>query len=236
MIERPTRSRNWHTRAAAILLCAASTIGAGATGCSGQEDAPASSTVRFQLDLGGGVTLTSVDYMLTGPNGFSRSGSLAVGASSNVTATFQDLPKGQGYNIRVRGTASDGESFCQGALTFNVNGSMMATLQIPLTCSGFAGVTTTIDVCPVIDELTAIPGEVRVGGTISLTAAAHDGDGGPNPMSAAWLTATTGGVLSNPSASGATFTCNVAGTFAVVLRVSDGSCQDSATIQLVCTP
>ena len=108
MIERAIRCWNCRTGAAAMLgLLAAAACGAAASGCADAAQAQEeTSTVSFELDFGGGVTLTSVDYVMTGPNGFRRVGTLGVGADPIVTATFHDLPKGQGYNIMVMGTAA----------------------------------------------------------------------------------------------------------------------------------
>ena len=220
------------------ILCLLAAAGIGAAACSDDPAGAVGNTIRFRLDFGGGVTLSSVDYVLTGPNNFRRVGSLSVGDQPTVTATFQNLPAGQGYKIQVKGTASDDMSSCQGEPTFDVTASMTAMLQIPLTCSGGAAITATFNSCPVIDGLSAIPSEVRVGGSIDVIASVHDADG-PNPLSATWAT-TTGGALSNLSITGATFTCTAPGTFTVGLRVSDGEggnrCADTSTIQLICAP
>src|SRR5262249_33229293 len=203
--------------------------------CAGEAQAPATMTISFELDFGGGVTLTSVDFVMTGPNNFRRVGTLPVADSPIVTATFHDLPQGQGYNINVMGTATDDMTGCRGQLMFNVNPSGNANLQIPMMCQGRVEITGTIDnTCPVIDELSAIPSEVQVGASIQVTAVSHDIDGVPSPVAPVWLT--TGGTLGNVSATGATFTCTAPGTFTVGLRVSDGKCQDTATVVLTCTP
>jgi hypothetical protein len=212
----------------------------GIIGCATGTDAPVGNfgnTVRFELDFGGGVTLSSVDYVMTGPNNFRRVGSLAVGDQPTVTATFQNLPTGQGYDIQVKGTATDDTNICKGEVMFDVSASMTATLQIPLTCSGQAAVTATVNVCPVIDELSAIPSEVIVGASIQLTVVAHDADNGPSPLSATWQT--NGGMLGNLSTTGATFTCTAPGTFTIGVRISDGEagnrCPDTSTLTLTCS-
>lgn len=234
MVEGANRSRKRGTNAVSILCGLAVAVGAGAFGCS--NDA-ATNTVRFELDFGSGVTLSSVDYVLTGPTaGFRRTGSLPVGDQPIVTATFQNLPPGQGYNMQVRGTASDDASGCRGEVTFNVTPSMTTMLQIPLTCTGLVAITTTFNSCPVIDGLSANPAEVGVGGSIELTVEAHDDDGGPNPLSVHWRA--TGGALSNQSTTGATFTCTSPGIFTVGVRISDGDqttlCPETSTLMLAC--
>jgi len=237
MVERSFRSWKGRTNSVSVLWCLAAAI-AGGVGCSNTEDAPVTNTIRFELDLGGGVNITAVDYVMTGPNDFRRTGSVGVGNSSIVTATFQNLPKGQGYNIQVRGNASDGETSCRGEATFNVNGSMTATVQIPLTCQGLISITGTINLCPVIDSLSAIPAEVAVGSAIQLAVEFHDGNPSTTPPTAIWTT--TGGTLTNKSTSGATFTCAAPGTFTVGVQISDGDttglCPGPLEVTLVCTP
>jgi hypothetical protein len=236
MADRP--SGIWKSHIGRISCLGLLTAVLAGVGCAAESDGSISNTVLFQLDFGSGVTLSSVDYKLTGPNGFRRIGSLTVGDAPIVTATFQNLPPGQGYNIQVKGTASDDASICQGEMTFDVAASMNAMLQIPLTCSGLAAVTTIINLCPVIDSLSAIPSEVQVGATIDIVAEVRDDDAGPQPLSAIWQT--DGGALSNLSTTGATFTCTSAGTFTVGMKISDGvnanSCPDTGRLTLQCTP
>jgi len=239
MRERGIRSRknSLHLGLVSLGLVAASAAG---LGCSGEADPPVSNTVRLELDFGAGVTLSSVNYVLTGPNSFNRTGTFTVGNQPTVTATFQNLPKGNGYDAVIDGMASDGNGTCHGEQMFNVNGSMASVLMIPLTCTGQATITGTLNVCPVIDELDAIPSDVIVGASIQLTAVAHDPDNGPTPLAVTW--STTGGMLSNQSATGATFTCTAVGSFDVTVHASDGpavstasSCIDTSTVTVTCT-
>ena len=236
MGERAIRSRKSCSSSVWILCLLAAAASATASACA--DDTERSNTITFKLDFGSGVTLTSVDYRITGPNNFRRIGSLPVGDAPIVTATFQNLPPGQGYNMQVKGTATDDATICQGEMTFDVTASMSATLQIPLTCGGIAAVTATLNECPVIDGLSAIPSEVRVGASIQVVADVRDDDGGPQPLSAIWQT--DGGSLSNLSPTGATFTCTDAGSFSVGLKISDGDnsnkCPDTGKLTLLCTP
>ena len=239
MADDEIRSRKHRMRAASVFCCMATLIGAGVatTGCASDGNEPTKDTVRFQLDFGNGVTLTTVNYMMTGPNSFKQSGTLTVGSDPTATATFSNLPAGNGYDIKVTGSASDNSDTCKGEVMFNVTAMMMSVIQIPLTCTGIAMVSADYNVCPVIDSLSAIPSEVYVGDTIQVTAQAHDSDNGPSPLGATW--STTGGSLSNLSLTGATFTCTTAGTFSVGYTVSDGStssrCADTSTLTLTCS-
>lgn len=238
------RTCSWKSRARAssrwwALAALAAATGGGGAGCgrAGGGAAAATDVVQLELDFGGGVTLASVDYVITRTTGFRRTGTLAVGDDATITATFPGLPPGPGYTIEVRGTATDGETMCRGDRTFEATPGM-TTLQIPLTCSGRATVTAAFNVCPTVDGLEAIPSEVQVGGAIGVIARVHDPDDALESLSAIW--AASGGALSGLSVAGATFTCTEAGTFTVGLRVADGGgpsrCPDTSTIRLTCTP
>jgi hypothetical protein len=191
--------------------------------------------VRLRLDFGSGVTLTTVDYDLTGPNSFHQTGTLPVGSSDSVVPMFGNLPTGMGYDAKVQGTASDGASTCTGEIVFNV--PHPSVLLIHLTCSGIANVTATVNVCPVIDSVSVFPDEVQVGGSVQLVAAAHDADNSPSPLAATWTASS--GTLSNASTAGATFTCTQVGPAQIGLSVSDGSpdpdCMDSTSVTVNCT-
>jgi hypothetical protein len=212
----------------------------GAAGCGGARDgSPATvDTVQFKLDFGDGVTLNSVDYILTGPASFRQTGTLNVAGQPTITATFPSLPPGTGYDIKVQGAASDNLNACKGEAMFNVVASMNAVVQIALTCSGRATLAADVNTCPTIDSLSVVPAEVYVGGSVQLTATSHDPDNGPSPLAATW--SATSGTLTGLSTTGATFSCSTAGTFKVSLSVSDGTanpkCADSASVTVTCTP
>src|SRR5262245_21810712 len=133
-------SRKCRRGAVSILCCVATAAVAAASACSNEPEPAVINTVRLNLDFGSGVTLSTANYDLTGPGGFRRIGSLPVGDQPTVTATFQNLPPGRGYNIEVTGTATDDASSCHGSMTFAVMGSMTTTLQVPLVCSGIASI------------------------------------------------------------------------------------------------
>jgi hypothetical protein len=218
---------------ALLVTCLALAMGCGDERGTGTETID---SVQFKLDFGGGVTLTSVSYDLTGPNSFHQTGTLTVGSSDTVNAMFGPLPAGKGYDVMVQGTASDGSSFCTGEVMFNVP-LPTPFVQIPLSCSGIASVTANINVCPAIDSLSVTPAEVYVGSSMQLTLVAHDADSGPAALTAAWTA--TSGTLTSVSTTGATFTCTVAGSFSVSVSVDDGTpdmqCTDSASVNVVCT-
>jgi hypothetical protein len=209
------------------------------TGCAngaGVDQPETVDTIRLELAFGGGVTLTSVDYVLTGPGAFRRADTFPVGADDTIMGTFQNLAAGA-YLIKVVGTASDDASICKGEVMFNVASMMNTVVQIPLMCSGRAAVTADFNNCPFIDSLSATPAEVFVGSSIQLAMEAHDPDNMPLALVATW--ATSSGTLTGMSTAGATFTCTVPGTFLVQVKVTDGTpgtkCPDTASVSVVCT-
>ncbi len=64
-------------------------------------------------------------------------------------------------------------------------------MTVHLTCheaprTGSVSVNGTLNVCPQIDGIGASPTEVLVGGSVGLSASAHDTDGGPSPLAYHW--------------------------------------------------
>ena len=66
-----------------------------------------------------------------------------------------------------------------------------ASVTVPVLCreagrTGSVLVNGTLNICPTVDGIGANPAEVHVGGTIALSALAHDSDAGPSALSYAW--------------------------------------------------
>jgi PKD repeat protein len=68
----------------------------------------------------------------------------------------------------------------------------------------------------------ANPGEVMVGYSIALSAAAHDSDARPAALTYAWVA--TSGMLAGATTPNPALTCTTVGTSTVTLTVSDGDC------------
>ena len=112
------------------------------------------------LQVAPGVNVTSATYAIQGPNGFSTTGTVAVGTTANITFNVMGLPTGMGFMVSVAAVASDGMTTCTGSQTFNVNSLPMTTpVVVHLTCGpgGTAGVTESTDVCPIVDGIDASP-------------------------------------------------------------------------------
>jgi hypothetical protein len=92
-----------------------------------------------------------------------------------------------------------------------------------------------INVCPVIDGVTATPTEVALGGSIALVAAAHDADSAPSPLSYTW--SAPSGAFTDTSTAATRFTCTAPGAVTISLALSDGDapCNDTAQVTVTCS-
>jgi phospholipase C len=191
------------------------------------------------LEIGNGVTLDTTSYTITGPAGFSRTGSIDVSQSATVSAIISGIPFGTGYQISIKGTTTDGQGACLGSATFDVTGAAVVTVPVHLTCNlqpstGSVLVDGTLNACPRIDAVGASPAEAAVGGTISLTATAVDVDHGPSPVSYSWTSSS--GSLAGAQTASATFTCSTVGMVTVTLAASDGdtACASQQSVDVLC--
>jgi hypothetical protein len=221
-----------------LALCAAAVLAA----CSGQPAGPDDgiNSQKSNLDLGGGVHIDSVSYVLTGPASFMQTGALPVGASSTITATFNNIPKGTGYKLNASGWASDNITLCKGDASFDMAKAGSVTVKIPLECAkppaGSLSFQANTNVCPVIEGLSVWPLTALVGSTVTLALTAQDPDKAPAPLSATW--STTSGALSATSITGAVLTCTAAATATVSVSVSDGdpvaTCPATTSVNISC--
>jgi phospholipase C len=190
----------------------------------------------------GGVTLTSVGYAISGPNGFSKSGTINVASSTTVSAVIGGLPAGNGFTITLTATGTDGTTSCGGNAMFNVTAGTVTKVNVTLDChqpakTGSVAVNGTINVCPNLDALSASPAEVAVGGSLSLSAVADDPDNGPSPLSYSWTTSS--GTLAGANTASPSLECTGTGTATVSVTVSDGdaqaSCAAHGSVQVTCS-
>jgi hypothetical protein len=197
-------------------------------------------SVGLKLAIGGGLTLNSVSYTITGPGAFAKAGTIDVSNATQISGLIGGIPAGQGYSITLNGTATDGTTTCGGSANFDVVAGSSTTVTVALDChqaphTGSITVNGTINVCPRIDELSANPDSVNVGGTIALTGSAHDSDAGPSPLTYTW--SASAGTIAG-SGTTATFTCTAPGTATITLTASDGdpspTCADVLSASVSC--
>jgi acid phosphatase len=194
------------------------------------------------LGVANGTTLNSVSYSITGPKGFTKTGPIDVSGSTTISAVIGGIPAAAGYSITLSGTTIDGGTSCQGSAGFDVLAKQTTSVQVRLAChepahTGRVLVNGVLNVCPVIDGVSAAPTEVIVGNSVFLTAATHDTDAGPSPLTYAW--SAPSGSFSSTSSANTSFTCTGVGEVAVTLKVSDGdpaaSCADTQSVTITCS-
>jgi PKD domain len=210
-------------------LCA---LGAAMMSCA----EPKSDGASIALQVSPGVTLSTANYWVIAPNGNVTTGTVAVGNSATVRVIISGLPTATGYQLLVSGLASDQMTGCSGSTTFN-SPAPSTGVAVTLMCAGpgEALVTAKVDICPVIDGVSASPSSIAVGNAISLQVTAHDADSAPLPLSYSW--SANGVSLTSSPAASATFTCTQPGTFQISVAASDGeaTCVVSQTFTVTCT-
>ncbi|HEY3252982.1 MAG TPA: metallophosphoesterase, partial [Polyangiaceae bacterium] len=196
----------------------------------------------LELTLASGATLTSVSYTIIGPASFSKTGSLDVSKSSTISGLIGGIPAGTGYSITLSASAVDASATCGGSATFDVTAGQKTTVSVAVTCkeqpkTGSLLINGVLNVCPVVDSLNVAPSELTVGGSVVVSATAHDSDAAPSPLSYQWTA--SGGTLSSATAQNPTFTCTAPGSVTLTLKVSDGDatpdCADSMTATVTCS-
>jgi len=207
------------------------------------ESGDSTGEVGVALQLPGGATIQSASYSITGPMGFSKTGTINVSDATKLTALISGIPAGAGYQITLTATTSDAVASCTGSATFDVMAGKIASAMVAMTCHeesrpGSVLVGGKLNICPTIDGIGANPAEVQVGGTIALAGSAHDHDAGPSALSFGWTA--SAGAFSDAATQSPTFRCTEPGMVTLRLTVSDGdpaaSCADTSTATVTCSP
>src|SRR4051812_18727982 len=113
-------------------------------GCSGSEGAGTPSTsdskpesvgsVGLALQLASGTSLDSASYTITGPNGFTKTGSIDVSQATKLSATIGGLPVGTGFTITLTGTTSDAGGNCSGSASFSIAARKTTSVAVSMAC------------------------------------------------------------------------------------------------------
>jgi len=228
------RALHAHNPLVLIALASLISVACTPTGANQTGDVGAAS---FDLQLAPNVAIDSVSYTITGPAGFTKTGTIDVSHSATVSATISGLPAGAGYSISLSATSTSGQVACAGSATFNIVAHATASVSVHLICheaphTGSVLVNGTLNVCPLVDGVSASPAEVIVGGSISLSAAAHDLDNAPAPLS--YSCTASGGEINDPKAQSPRFSCTQTGTVTITVSASDGDCSDTGSVTVVC--
>jgi len=225
---------------AAAVIASAGCARRGADG--GSLQANDAGTIVVALQVAPGISINSAAYTIGGPGGFTKTGTINLANSSSLSTTIGGLPGGNGFTLSITANAATGSTTCGGSAMFNVTAGASTPVPVHVTChepphTGSIMVNGTINVCPVVDGVSANPAQVAVGGTIALSAAAHDSDAGPSPLAYQW-TAPSGSFANGGTAS-PTFTCGAPGLTSITVTVSDGDpvagCPATGTVQIRCS-
>jgi hypothetical protein len=199
------------------------------SGAGSQEDA---GQVGFKLTLPGGETINTINYTITGPNGFTLSHSVQVQNSTTVSFVVGGIPAGNNYSVTISGASADGTVTCSGIATFSVVARTTTTVTDTLQCNATVGeagaisVTAPIYACASIFQgfISASPTETALGGTVALAAAAA----APNASALAYTWSAPSGTFSAPNSASTNFTCTSQGQVTVTVTVGDGPVPDGA--------
>jgi len=97
---------------------------------------------------------------------------------------------------------------------------------------GSAVITVRTLLCPTIIAFNVSPVNPTLNSPIDLTSSVVDLDS--NNLTFVWTA--TAGTIADPSVASTTYKCDAPGGATITLTVSDGSCEDTTSIDVVCTP
>lgn len=232
------------------LLAATMATTAALTACSASDQPPTgnpdehpenSGSLSLELQASDGVFLDSLDYVVTGPDGYRKSGSIDLSHSNTLTGRIDGIPLASGYTLTLAATGRGNSATCHASAGFDILAPGTTALQVSLQCKvkettrqGSLIVNGKVNVCPVIDNASAPVLEINVGAPLQLSATAHDPDEGPNALSYGW--SASSGKLSDPQAANPTFTCAKVGSATLTLSVTDGdTCPDQTSFDIFCS-
>ncbi|HTB61729.1 MAG TPA: hypothetical protein VLC06_27905 [Polyangia bacterium] len=194
---------------------------------------------------GGTDTINSVTYKVTA----TASGTTLVSGSMNTsdpnaTASLDlALPPtaaGATDTVILTATTTAGVACSTAATTFTVTSgantnvmlSMVCGTSVPQTIPGTVDITTTVssnNSCPSITSAVVAPDQTSVGASVAISATGVDPDG--DSLTYSWGPAAN---VAAPTAQSTTYTCLTAGTQPITLGISDGKCNATVTLQIIC--
>lgn len=91
-------------------------------------------TLSFELRGAGGLTLSTFDYVVTGPN-FTKSGSIDVSNSTTVSARIDAIPAASGYSVTLSGSGvGTPKAQCSGSASFDVLARSVSNVPVAISC------------------------------------------------------------------------------------------------------
>ena len=208
------------------------------------ETPTAAVTVTVALtasEVGAGTLTYWVDHAteLTAP----LTGTVGV-TDPATTFRLTQLPVATGYSLVMVAYKPNGDPFCDGSATFDIQDGLVTMVNTVMSCptsdtlpNGEVGVEVTfqLNFCPVIEEISSLPQAVVLADPVALHALASDPDT-TAPITYLW-TATNGGIV-NATAADTIYNCAMVGDHSVTLTVSDSDTRCDQQLQLLisCTP
>jgi hypothetical protein len=216
-------------------LTAVAAVGSVASGACAPE--AGEGRLGVSLSIAPGVTVSAASYLLSGPASYTRSGTVNVSASPQLSVLIGGVPAGSPYTLSFSATLDDGVTPCSGSSPqFAVAAGLATQVTVNIVCGPPTSTSTIINgmrnLCPVIDGLSASPGTAVVGGSIVLSVRAHDPDGVPSPLGYTW--AAGAGTLAQPSLPNTLFSCTAPGIAMITVSATDGDCRSTAALAVAC--
>ena len=84
------------------------------------ENPDSTGTVSFALQLAGGAHINTANYHITGPNGFTKTGTINVSSRTRSPRPSAASPRARASRSRIPATTTDGTTSCGGSADFNV--------------------------------------------------------------------------------------------------------------------
>lgn len=220
-----------------------------ASGCSGAPftsesgappiDLERTGSAGFELEVGAGVTLHGVSYVING-NGFTKEGVVDISQSPILTAVIGGIPAGDGFTITITATSIDGSVTCVGTATFAVMEGLITKVTIHLQCRfghrvGKIGLHADVNLCPAIEEVTATPMETGMGSTITLFTRLADSDGPASALDMILADGLTSLSLHGRDTAAIELTCVEPGPSRITVTASDGECLQGTAVDVTCS-
>jgi hypothetical protein len=204
-----------------------------------------SGSLKIGFAIPTGDAINSVNYKITASltNATLVAGSINtsdVNATASLDLALPPTAAGATDTVVLTATTAKGVACTTAPTTFTVTSgantnvmlSMVCGTSTPQTVDGTVDITTTVSTsnsCPDITSAVVGPDQTSVGSTVSVSAAGFDPDG--DALTFAWAPAAN---FAPATAASATYTCTTAGTQTVTLTISDGKCNASVGLQVIC--
>jgi hypothetical protein len=200
-------------------------------------------TLNIQIPFDA-ISVSEVAYTVTRSGQPERQGKFIVDGASYLRALVGGLASGSDLIVTLRADArwraTGLSTSCVAINAFAIYPGQTTALAIVLSCdavpasdAGPAGAAVGGNVCPIIQDIHAIPGQAPVGSEVVVKADVLDADEGPERLHYAW--GADYGVFTDASSARAVFSCTEPGDATLSLSVSDGdpTCPNQAVVVYV---